>query len=186
MPNNSLYLYKEKFYTKGWHWKRKKGLSDHTIAYQQVFILIVHVAPFFNTLHNNDFDVSSAQYKNKTKGTMFAVHVLSSFSLYQGLVTLTSFGQNENQSSSVFTHSEHQGCNIKTLQSLWVSHKIVETYRNQHAPEFSKGENGNDQMCQWQHWPVSSLDVTPSENRPEHLPSAMSMRDNGPMRYVRV
>jgi hypothetical protein len=30
------------------------------------------------------------------------------------------------------------------LQSLCVSHKIVETYRNQHAQKFSKRENGNE------------------------------------------
>jgi hypothetical protein len=55
---------------------------------------------------------------------------------------------------------EHQTRTLKILQSLCVSHKIVETYRNQHAPKFSKGKMG--MMCQWQHWPVSSQDVTPS------------------------
>jgi hypothetical protein len=45
--------------------------------------------------------------------------------------------------------------------------------RNQHAPKcmFPKGKM--EMMCQWQHCPVSSQDVTPSENRPsvghEHL-----------------
>jgi hypothetical protein len=41
-------------------------------------------------------------------------------------------------------------------------------------------------MRQWQHWPVSSQDVTPSENRPEHLPSAMSIRYNGYVRYTSI
>jgi hypothetical protein len=36
-------------------------------------------------------------------------------------------------------------------------------------------------MHQWQHRPVSQ-DVTPSENKPKHRPSAMSIRYNG---YVR-
>jgi hypothetical protein len=45
------------------------------------------------------------------------------------------------------------------------SHKIVKTFRNQHAPKFSKGKMW--MMRQWQHWPVSSQDVTPFENRPE-------------------
>jgi hypothetical protein len=38
----------------------------------------------------------------------------------------------------------------------------------------SKGKMG--MMRQWQHWPVWSQDVTPSENRPQHRPSAMSIR----------
>jgi hypothetical protein len=59
---------------------------------------------------------------------------------YLGLVTLTSFGWDDKRRSSVCTHSEHQARTIKILQSLCVSHKIVETYRNQHAPEFSKGK----------------------------------------------
>jgi hypothetical protein len=68
---------------------------------------------------------------------------------------------------------EHQARTIKILQSLCVSHKIVETYRNQHAPKFSIGKMG--MMHQWQHWPVLSRDVTP-ENRSEHRPSAMTIR----------
>jgi hypothetical protein len=40
--------------------------------------------------------------------------------------------------SSVCTHSEHQARTINLLQSPCVSHKIVETYRNQHAPKNSK------------------------------------------------
>jgi hypothetical protein len=40
----------------------------------------------------------------------------------------------------VCTHSEHQARTVKILQSLCVSHKIVETYRNQHAPKFKKGK----------------------------------------------
>jgi hypothetical protein len=40
----------------------------------------------------------------------------------------------------VCMHSEHQARTIKILQSLCVSHKIVETCRNQHAPKFSKGK----------------------------------------------
>jgi hypothetical protein len=45
----------------------------------------------------------------------------------------TSFGWDDKPKSSVCTHSEHQARTIKILQSLCVSHKIVETYRNQHA-----------------------------------------------------
>jgi hypothetical protein len=52
---------------------------------------------------------------------------------YLGLVTITSFGWDNKPRSSVCTHSEHQARTIKILQSLCVSHKIVETYRNQHA-----------------------------------------------------
>jgi hypothetical protein len=52
---------------------------------------------------------------------------------YLGLVTITSFGWDDKPRSSVCTHSEHLACTIKILQSLCVSHKIVETYRNQHA-----------------------------------------------------
>jgi hypothetical protein len=59
---------------------------------------------------------------------------------YLGLVTLTSFRWGDKLRFSVCTYSEHQARTIKILQSLWVSHKIVETYRNQHAPNFSKGK----------------------------------------------
>jgi hypothetical protein len=52
---------------------------------------------------------------------------------YLGLVSLTSFGWDDKPRSSVCTHSEHQARTIKILQSLCASHKIVETYRNQHA-----------------------------------------------------
>jgi hypothetical protein len=48
---------------------------------------------------------------------------------YLGLVTLMSFGWDDKPRSSVCTHSEHQACTIKILQSLCGSHKIVETYR---------------------------------------------------------
>jgi hypothetical protein len=57
---------------------------------------------------------------------------------------------------------------IKILQSLCVSHKIVETYRNLNMRQSSqKGKTGL--MRQWQYWPVSSQNLTPSENKPEHL-----------------
>jgi hypothetical protein len=49
----------------------------------------------------------------------------------------------------------------------------VETYRNQHAPKFSKRENGNDAPTA----ALTSQDVTPSENRPEHRPSGTSIRE---------
>jgi hypothetical protein len=52
---------------------------------------------------------------------------------YLRLVTLTSFGWDDKPRSSVCTHSEHKARTIKILQSLCVSHKIVEPYRNQHA-----------------------------------------------------
>jgi hypothetical protein len=52
---------------------------------------------------------------------------------YLGLVTLTSFGWDNKLRSSVCTHSEHQARSIMMLLSLCVSHKIVETFRNQHA-----------------------------------------------------
>jgi hypothetical protein len=38
--------------------------------------------------------------------------------------------------SSVCTHSEHQACTKNILQSLCISNKIVETYRNQHLRRF--------------------------------------------------
>jgi hypothetical protein len=41
-------------------------------------------------------------------------------------------------------HSEHQARTIKILQSLCISHKIVETYKNQYAPKFSKKGKWND------------------------------------------
>jgi hypothetical protein len=50
-----------------------------------------------------------------------------------GLVTVASFRWDDKPRSSVCTHSEHQARTIKILQSLCVSHEIVETYRNQHA-----------------------------------------------------
>jgi hypothetical protein len=59
---------------------------------------------------------------------------------YLGLVTLASFEWDDKLRSSVCTHSEYQARTIKILQPLCVSHKIVETYRNQHAPMFSKGK----------------------------------------------
>jgi hypothetical protein len=52
-------------------------------------------------------------------------------------------------SAFFFTHSDYQARTIKILQSLCASHKIMETYRNQHAPKFSKGKMG--MVCQWQH-----------------------------------
>jgi hypothetical protein len=52
---------------------------------------------------------------------------------YLGLVTLTSFGWDDKPRFSVCPHSEHQARTIKILLSLCASHKIVETYRNQHA-----------------------------------------------------
>jgi hypothetical protein len=55
----------------------------------------------------------------------------------------------DNYMFNVCTHSEHQARTIKILQSLCVRHKIVETYRNQHASKFSKMENG--MMREWQH-----------------------------------
>jgi hypothetical protein len=69
---------------------------------------------------------------------------------------------------AVYKHSEHHACTIKIQQSLCISHKIMETYRNQHAPKFLTGKKG--MMHQWQH---CYLSVTP-ENRPEHWPRAMS------------
>jgi hypothetical protein len=44
----------------------------------------------------------------------------------------------------VCTQSEHQARTIKILQSLCVSHKIVETYRNQHAPRFEEEKTGTE------------------------------------------
>jgi hypothetical protein len=78
---------------------------------------------------------------------------------YLGLVTLTSLGQDDKPRSSVCTYSEQQARTIKILQSLCVSHKIVETYRNQHAPS---------QKETWE-W---CANVTPSENKPGQVPWA--------------
>jgi hypothetical protein len=74
---------------------------------------------------------------------------------YLGLVTLTSFGWDDKPRSSVCTHSEHQA--RTHLQSLCVSHKIVETYRNQHAQKFSKGKmkwcaNGSTDQSHLRMW----------------------------------
>jgi hypothetical protein len=41
-------------------------------------------------------------------------------------------------------------------------------------------------MRQWQHWPVSSQDATPSENMPEHRPSAMSIQENGNDKLTKI
>jgi hypothetical protein len=76
---------------------------------------------------------------------------------YLGLVTLTSFEWDDKPRSSVCTHSEHQARTIKILQSLCVSHKIVETYRSQHAPKFSKGKmewctNGSTDQSHLRMW----------------------------------
>jgi hypothetical protein len=48
---------------------------------------------------------------------------------YLGLVTLTSFGWDDKPRSSVCTHSEHRAHTIKILQSLCLSHKIVDIQR---------------------------------------------------------
>jgi hypothetical protein len=55
-----------------------------------------------------------------------------------------------------------------------VSHKIVETHRNQHAPQFSKEENGYDAPMAALTSLISGFD-TYSENRSEYRPSAMSI-----------
>jgi hypothetical protein len=84
------------------------------------------------------------------RGLEFDPHQGQGFSrLYKapndlGLVTLTCFGWDDKPRPSVCTHSEHPAHTIKILLSLCVSYKIVETYRNQHAPKFSKKEKGND------------------------------------------
>jgi hypothetical protein len=67
------------------------------------------------------------------------------------------FGWDDKPRSSVCTHSEHQTRTIKILQSLCVSHKIVETCRNQHAPKFSKGKmewcaNGSTDQSHLRMW----------------------------------
>jgi hypothetical protein len=57
--------------------------------------------------------------------------------IYQHPVTAAIFTNesrwDDKPRSSVCTHLEHQARTINILQSLCVSHKIVETYRNQHA-----------------------------------------------------
>jgi hypothetical protein len=70
---------------------------------------------------------------------------------------VTSFGWDNKPRSSVCTHSEHQARTIKILQSLCVSQEIVETYRNQHAPKFSKGKmewcaNGSTDQSRLRMW----------------------------------
>jgi hypothetical protein len=92
---------------------------------------------------------------------------------YLGLVTLTSFGWCDKPRSIVCTHSEHQTRTIKILQSVCKSQDCGNIQKPA-CTKVLKRENG--MMHQWQHWPVSSQDVTPSENRPEHWPSAMSIR----------
>jgi hypothetical protein len=39
-------------------------------------------------------------------------------------------------------------CTVKILQCLCVSHKIVETYRNEHASRFPEGNTGTEQNYQ--------------------------------------
>jgi hypothetical protein len=76
---------------------------------------------------------------------------------YLELMTLTSFEWDDKLRSSVCTHSEHQAYTIKILQSLCINFKIVETYRHQHAPKFSKGKmewcaNGSTDQCHLRMW----------------------------------
>jgi hypothetical protein len=76
---------------------------------------------------------------------------------YLGLVTLKSFGWDDKPRSSVCTYSEHQVRTTKILRSLCVSHKIVETYRYQHALKFSKGKmewcaNGSNDQSHLRVW----------------------------------
>jgi hypothetical protein len=66
-------------------------------------------------------------------------------------------------------------CNTKTL---WINSSRTTNCKSWciHVPACTKVlKRENGMMHQWQHWPVSSQDVTPSENRPEHWPSAMSI-----------
>jgi hypothetical protein len=71
---------------------------------------------------------------------------------YLGLVTLTSFRWDNKPRSSVCTHSEHQARTIKILQSMCISHKIVETYRNQHAQRSQKGKWNDDHDAPMAGW----------------------------------
>jgi hypothetical protein len=64
---------------------------------------------------------------------------------------------------------------IDFLQSLCVSHKAAETYRNQHAPRFLEGKTSSllapwAAIPRWKH---------PLKTRPEHRPSSLSIRHNG-------
>jgi hypothetical protein len=107
---------------------------------------------------------TESQWRNGTRstpvsnarGSGFEPHQEQGFSSlyeapnYLGLVNRTSFAWDYKLRSNVCTHSKYQARTIKILQSLCKSHKIVESYRNQHATKFSKGKT--DMMRQWQHW----------------------------------
>jgi hypothetical protein len=86
---------------------------------------------------------------------------------------LTSFGWDDKPRSSVYafrTSSTH-------YKDPEVSERKPQDCGNIQKPACTKVlKRENGMMRQWQHWPVSSEDVTPSENRPEHRPSAMSIR----------
>jgi hypothetical protein len=105
---------------------------------------------------------------------------------YLGLVTLTSFGWDDKPRSSVCTHSEHQARTIKILQALCVSHTIVETYRNQHAPKFSKGKiewcaNGSTDQSHLRMWHL----VRTGQNIGQ-APWAFDRMENGYVHYKSV
>jgi hypothetical protein len=97
---------------------------------------------------------------------------------YLGLVTLPHHPSDEtiNRVKRVYafrTSSTHY--NI-IIPSLCVIIRIVETYRNQHAPNFSKGKM---EWCTTGSTDQSHFRMWHSENRP----SAMSIRENGCICY---
>jgi hypothetical protein len=95
----------------------------------------VNLPQYLSTAWENQWCSGSASDSN-AKGSGFEPRQGQGFSSsYETpeILGVTSFGWDDKPRSSVCTHSEHQARTIKILQSLCVSHKIVETYRNQHA-----------------------------------------------------
>jgi hypothetical protein len=92
---------------------------------------------------------------------------------YMKLVILTSFGWDDKPRSSVCTYSEHQVHIIKILQSLYASHKIVETQKPA-CTKVLKKQNGNDAPMAALTSLISGRDTfweqaRTSAKRPEHL-----------------
>jgi hypothetical protein len=83
----------------------------------------------------------SSSFAQSTEPAPLGNNTVDTQSCYR-LVTLMSFGRDDKPRSRMCTHSEHQARTIKILQSMCVSHKIVVTYRKQHAPRFEEGKTG--------------------------------------------
>jgi hypothetical protein len=113
-------------------------------------------------------------FVSNARGLVWGSRFPSSYEVpnYSGPVILASFGWDDKPRSSVCTHSEHQALAIKILQSLCVSHKIVETYRNlQRAPKFSKSKwegcaNGSTDQSHLRMWHLLRTGQAPKSPPP--------------------